>query len=131
MPEKQPSPRARALRIALRVLAGLTIGAILSEVAFRARDDGAFPHLNLYTPDPALGVRLLPGESMRLAFGGNPVTTVRINRDGFRGADLPPPGDNEVVVVGDSQVFGLGVEENETFSARLEGLLQGAHVTNA
>ncbi|APR78710.1 Hypothetical protein A7982_04057 [Minicystis rosea] len=107
------------------------MGLALSEVAFSMRDHGAFPHLNVYTADPVLGVRLLPGESMRIAFGGNPVTSVRINKDGFRGLDLPAPGSDEVVVVGDSQVFGLGVEEGETTCARLEALLPGARVVNA
>jgi hypothetical protein len=125
------STRSRFLGAALRVLAGLAVGAALSEVAFCARDHGAFPHLNLYAPDPVLGVRLLPGASMQLAFGGNPVTSVRINREGFRGADFPPPGGDEVLVVGDSQVFGLGVEEGEAFCARLGPLLPGAHVVDA
>jgi hypothetical protein len=66
-----------------------------------------------------------------MAFAGNPVTSVRINRDGLRGADLPPPRDAEIVVVGDSQVFGLGVEEHETASAELARVLGGAPVINA
>lgn len=130
-----PVPKSRAgrgLRIAFSIIAGLAAGAGLSEFAFSSRDKGAFPHLNLYKPDPELGVRLIPGEKMLLSFGGNPVTTVRINQAGFRGDELPPPGPNDVVVVGDSQVFGLGVEENETFSARLQALLpKDAHVINA
>jgi lysophospholipase L1-like esterase len=131
MSPEPDKPKASRIGIAARVLAGLLAGAALSEVAFSYRDHGAFPHLNLYTPDPVLGVRLLPGESMKLSFGGNPVTTVRINKDGYRGADFPPPGDDEVLVVGDSQVFGLGVEEQETFSARLQTMLPSAHVINA
>jgi len=129
-----PDPKSRtsrALGAAIRVIAGLVIGAVIAEVAFRARDGGAFPHLNLYTPDAELGVRLLPGESMKLAFGGNAPTTVRVNASGYRGPDWPAPGADEVLVVGDSQVFGLGVEEGETFSARLGGLLGGAQVINA
>jgi hypothetical protein len=131
MSESPSKSRTSRLGVALRVLAGLAVGVALSEVAFHLRDDGAFPHLNLYAPDATLGVRLLPGESMRLSFGGNPVSEVRINSEGFRGADFPEPGADEVLVVGDSQVFGLGVEENETFSARLEGLMPGVRVMNA
>jgi hypothetical protein len=113
------------------VTLGLVVGLGASEALFRSRDHGAFPHLNLYAPDAELGVRLLPGESMKLAFGGNPVTGVRINGAGLRGAEPGPPGGDEVLVIGDSQVFGLGVEEGETASARLEGLLGGARVINA
>lgn len=128
---KAPAPRSRAFSAVLRVTAGLALGAAIAEIGFSVRDHGAFPHLNLYKPDPVLGVRLIPGSSMALSFGGNPVTKVRINSDGFRGADLPPPAGDEVLVVGDSQVFGLGVEEDETFSKKLEGELKGTHVINA
>lgn len=110
------------LRYGLRagmVLAGLVLGLVVAELVFRYRDAGAFPHLNVYVADPELGVRLMPGATQKLAFGGNPVTRIRINDDGFRGADLPAPSKDEVLVVGDSQVFGLGVEEDETFSAKL------------
>jgi hypothetical protein len=110
---------------------GLLVGLGAAEAIFRSRDHGAFPHLNLYAPDPELGVRLRPGESMKLAFAGNPLTGVRINAAGLRGADPGPPGGDEVLVLGDSQVFGLGVEENETASARLEAMLGGARVINA
>ena len=110
------------------MLLGLTVGLVAAEAIFWVRDDGAFPHVNLYRPDPVLGVRLVPGSEQRLAFGGNPVTHLRINRDGYRGADLPPPAADEVLVVGDSQVFGLGVEEDQTFSARLAAARKGGVV---
>jgi hypothetical protein len=121
----------RALTSGLKVVAGLSVGLLLTEALFWWRDGGAFPHLNLYVPDARLGVRLEPGATQRVSFGGNPVTHVRIGRDGLRGADLPPPSPGEVLVLGDSQVFGLGVEEEETFSARLDALLPTATVVNA
>jgi hypothetical protein len=110
---------------------GLVLGLVLAEAAFHVRDHGAFPHLNLYVTDARLGVRLRPGGSQRLAFGSNPVTSVRIGREGLRGGGLPPPGEDEVLVVGDSQVFGLGVEEGETASADLSRILGGRTVINA
>ncbi len=102
-----------------QAVAGVVVGLVLVEAAFYLRDGGAFPHIHAYLPDPILGLRLEPGATQRISFSGNPVTSVRINAQGLRGADLPPPRPGEVVVVGDSQVFGLGVEEHETFSARL------------
>jgi len=98
---------------------GLAIGLAVAEGVFAYRDGGAFPHLNVYVADAELGVRLLPGATQKVAFGGNPITSVRINGDGYRGGELPAPGTDDVLVVGDSQVFGLGVEEAETFSAQL------------
>ncbi len=107
----------RPLFAVIKVLAGLSLGLGLAELAFSWRDDGAFPHVNFYEPDDALATRLRPNASERISFSGNPVTSVRTNALGFRGADWPAHAD--VLVVGDSQVFGLGVEEHETFSARL------------
>jgi hypothetical protein len=77
----------------------------------------------MYVADAKLGVRLAPGAEEDISFGGNPISHVRINADGYRGADLPPAGKDDVLVVGDSQVFGLGVEEDQTFSTKLAGAL--------
>lgn len=112
------------------VTVGLALGLGLAEAAFRWVDGGALPHLDVYLPDAEAGVRLEPGATARVRVADNPVTEVRINSGGFRGADWPAPEAGEVVVVGDSQVFGLGVEETETFSARLSAL-RGVPVRNA
>lgn len=125
-----PKKRGRVPRWAQAAL-GLLAGLAIAEGAFWLRDGGAFPHLNSYVADPALGVRLQPGATQRISFGGNPVTQVRVNASGFRGADWPAPGGEEILVVGDSQVFGLGVEEGETFISGLEKELGGARVINA
>ncbi|WP_096331005.1 hypothetical protein [Nannocystis exedens] len=106
--------------IAAQIAVGLGLGLAATEYAFRVRDEGAFPHVNFYVADPQLGVRLQPGASMGFKLGRNPRTTIRVNASGYRGTDWPePPQAREIVVVGDSQVFGLGVEDAETFSARL------------
>ncbi|HET7501256.1 MAG TPA: hypothetical protein VFK02_09650 [Kofleriaceae bacterium] len=119
----------RRLVRAAMALAGLAAGLAAAEAVFYYRDGGAFPHLNIYVADPELGVRLMPGATENIAFGGNPITHVRINRDGYRGDELRPPGPGEILVVGDSQVFGLGVEEDQTFSAVL-GTTTGKPVMN-
>jgi SGNH hydrolase-like domain, acetyltransferase AlgX len=138
-PLDPPEPPARSnkawrrrLGHAARIAAGLALGLGIAEATFHLRDRGAFPHLNVYVGDARLGLRLRPGASERILFGrNNPVTSVRINRDGLRGADLPPPAEGEILVVGDSQVFGLGVEEGETASADLAKILGGPAVINA
>jgi hypothetical protein len=100
-------------------LAGIAVALVIAELAFRYRDDGAFPHVNFYKADAALGTRLEPHAEQRISFGGNPVTSLRTNGAGYRGAEWPASTEDEIIVIGDSQVFGLGVEENQTFSARL------------
>jgi hypothetical protein len=42
----------------------VALGLVLAEVAFRVRDHGAFPHVNFYVEDAALGTRLGPNASM-------------------------------------------------------------------
>ncbi|MEY4580525.1 MAG: hypothetical protein RL701_5228 [Pseudomonadota bacterium] len=124
----------RALVKGLKVVAGIVAGLLLAEVAFHVRSGGAFPHLNFYEPDSALGVHLAPHAQMQLAFSGNPSTQVATNRLGFRGADWPQAAtrNHDILVVGDSQVFGLGVEHTQTFSTQLEAALgAGVHVFNA
>ena len=101
-------------------VSGLLVGMLLTEILFAARDRFSFPHLNLYLPDEALGVRLIPSSRERISFGGNPVSTVHVNGLGYRGSEWSsPPPQGEILVVGDSQVFGLGVEDHETHPARL------------
>lgn len=114
----------KLLKGLFKVLLGLSLGLALAELAFRLRDDAAFPHLNIYLADEQQGVRLEPNAEMKLRVGENPLTTVRTNSKGYRGADWPAPTPGEVLVVGDSQVFGLGVEDGETFSAKLSELLK-------
>lgn len=113
------------------VLGGLVVGLLCAEAAFRYRDDGGFPRLNVYRADATLGVRLEPGATQRFVYPDNPATDIRINGSGYRGAGFPTPGPDDVLVVGDSQVFGLGVQERETFSAALGRTLgRDRHVLN-
>lgn len=114
----------RLVRGGLGVLGvGLALGA--GELVFRHRDEDAFPHLRCYQADAELGVRLEPNRRERIRFGGAPPSTIRIGPEGLRGAGLPQPAAKreEVLVVGDSQAFGLGVEDDQTFSARLQAAL--------
>ncbi len=132
-------PKRRWLRrtlIASQVVLGLGLGLALAEYMFWKRDEGAFPHVNFYVEDPELGVRLEPNAAMRFRLRDNPLTTIHVNTQGYRGADWPAPtpdaapGTGEILVLGDSQVFGLGVEDDETFSAKLAEAT-GRRVLNA
>ncbi|MFV8754563.1 alginate O-acetyltransferase AlgX-related protein [Nannocystaceae bacterium ST9] len=122
--------------IASQIVLGLVLGLVGAEYVFAKRDEGAFPHVNFYVADPDLGVRLEPGATMKFRLRENPLTTIHVNAQGYRGEDWPTPtpdaapGQGEIVVLGDSQVFGLGVEDGETFSAKLAAA-SGRTVLNA
>ena len=97
------APRGRGRRL-LQLGLGLVLGVMLAEGMFWWRDDGAFPHVNFYLAEPVLGTRLQPNASERLAFGGNPRTTIATNALGFRthastaDGTWPAPADDDVLV---------------------------------
>lgn len=119
---RNPGPkwRRRISRFA-QIGLGLGLGLVLTEVAFATRDQGAFPHVNFYVPDAELGARLEPGSTMAFRLGDNPLTHISVNRHGYRGPEWPDAAAerDELLIVGDSQVFGLGVDDDQTFSAVL------------
>ncbi|MDG1482524.1 MAG: hypothetical protein P8R54_23235 [Myxococcota bacterium] len=118
----------RRLRPIFRVILGLSIGLVLAEAVFSWRADGAFPHINVLQADAALAVKLIPGKSQRIKIAANPTSTLTIGDDGWRTTSAK--GSGGIVVVGDSQVFGLGVDDDETTPAQLAALT-GQPVINA
>ncbi len=82
--------------------------------------------LGLYRPDPATGYRLFPSTRTCLRYPeeDGPVLEVISNADGFRSSrELAGPDPRpRIAVLGDSLVFGLGVEEGERFTEVLEEL---------
>lgn len=102
----------------LRIALGLALGLVLVEGAAWAVDGGGFPVFNRFVPDAELGVRLEPGAQTRLTFRGN-TTEISINAEGYRGEDWGHSQEGEVLIVGDSQIFGLGVNDGESHSAVL------------
>jgi len=75
-----------------------------------------------WSVDPLLGWALLPNHSSLR--GGATCTT---NANGLRDHDFPerkPGGEFRVLSIGDSTALGFGVDEDETYSARLENLLR-------
>lgn len=85
-----------------------------------------------YVPSDSLGWTLRPGAVQRFRRGGFD-TTVRSNRLGFRGPEIEPKpaGVERWAVLGDSYAFGWGVEEDETYAAELERLLNAPHAKSA
>jgi len=121
------------------ILVGLILGLALLELGARlftradpvaentwARRVLTHRHAGLlHMPDPILGWRNRPGVETDFESPEFRVH-VRINDLGLRGAPVPkspPSGRRRVLLVGDSFVFGWGVEEEQTFAAELVRLL--------
>jgi lysophospholipase L1-like esterase len=91
------------------------------EVALRIAGYG---NVEIYEPDPVLYWRLKPNQDCHTKIGRKPV---RINSQGTRGAEftpVKPPNTIRVISLGDSKTFGWGLGETETYSSRLQQLLQ-------
>jgi lysophospholipase L1-like esterase len=83
-----------------------------------------YGNVEVYDPDPVLYWKLRPNQDCLTKIGRHPV---HINSRGTRGPEfqLPkPPGTFRILSLGDSKTFGWGVSEADTYSARLERLLQ-------
>ena len=127
-PEASPALRCRVRRVLRNlsfsiILAGLAL--LFLEGTLRAL---GIPDPGLYAGDLAgiwtlradLPLRRVPFRERGTDFG------VRTNHLGYRGG---PPADGGLLCLGDSTTFGWGVEENETWPARL-GAALGIPVIN-
>ena len=130
----------------LVVLLGLAAGVLASEVTLRLAGRSFRPHLRnrvyLAEPDPLLGWR--NRRNFAGPYGGDEfLTRVTLNSEGRRDPPARPDriqgwtapgarnpvshaardtrGGLRVAVLGDSQAFGDGVEDDETFAALLDG----------
>ncbi len=134
----QPSSRAawrgRALAGNLvAALIGLVLALLLVEGAARLVS-GTLDLSPYMQYDELLGWTSLPDtvKQHKNAADGFDVT-YRINANGFRGTaygKAKPPGVTRIVVLGDSNGFGWGVDEGQHFAAILDDKLPGAEVIN-
>jgi lysophospholipase L1-like esterase len=116
-------PRGRLARLLLGCLASVAVFVLAGEVL--ARQLGIIDRLNgiprrLYigTDIPDLPYRLRPGVTVRVRN-----FTVCVNRLGLRGPEVgaaPAPGRRRLLVLGDSVVYGEGLDEPDTFPVLLE-----------
>lgn len=106
---------------------GIVLGALLGELLARLVGFEFRPHMRnrvyFAEPDPLLGWRNRPGFAG--PYGGDEfLTWVTINEHGQRGPTHPVArvaGKRRIAVLGDSQTWGDGVADDETFVALLDG----------
>lgn len=125
-----PRPRRRLLRglLVLAITGLLTL--LLAEAGLRLFwNPPAIAELQsagMYRNAEPGAVELLPGYRGRLRVGSSGRdTAVAINALGMRGPAVADrrPGERRVLCLGDSMVFGYGVESEATFAAQLQDLL--------
>ncbi len=106
----------------------LGLGLIAAEAIAGTVRGHAFPFLNVFVADATYGVRLDADAQTATRSREGRVTDVRINAQGFRGEDWTPAETDELVpgrvlLLGDSQVFGYGVDERDSLIGQLPAVL--------
>jgi len=116
-PARKAQRRRRWPRRLALVAASLVLSALVGEVVTR-----------LFFSDEMLNVTAYPFQAYHVNEGFELIPNteegnVRINALGYRDRELslvPDPGTTRVLIVGDSVVFGPGVDLEQTFAKRLE-----------
>ena len=125
--------RHPALLVTL-LLVGCVLAALLSEGAFRLCWSlppwfAEFQQAGMYVPASDNDVALQPGYRGTLQVDA--LTTVSINALGMRDREFASkqPGERRLLVLGDSMVWGYGVDVEQALPARLEHELRAVGVT--
>lgn len=108
------------LTLAVSLILSLATAEILVRVA-RPQPRLVIEPGGFYMPDPPGPYRLSPGYRGRIYNRAEYSNEIRINEAGLRGSEIGPSSEEilRVLIVGDSFVFGVGVEDSETFTALL------------
>jgi len=118
------------VRRALLFLAIAAVQFVLFEVALRTwgHSEAAPSFQALFTPDPVIGYRLTPNARTRFVTAEFD-TNIAINEQGVRD-DEPigpkPPNERRIVVLGDSLVLSVQVQQRQTFCQLLQDRLNAA-----
>ena len=127
-------PLKRRILDGVLVVVSLTLTFAVLEIGFRLFWDGYYfraPRENIQF-HPKLGWANKP--SIRLEYGKAEYRViVEHNSMGLRSPEVPerkPPDKVRTLVLGDSMTYGLGVENDETYSARLEQFHPDLEVIN-
>lgn len=121
--------RRRRWFVALALLLGLVLGALALELVVRSvwplpAVFAEFEQAGMYAATADGDVVLQPGYRGVLQIEVGHITQVAVNSLGMRGDEPPPRGAGKrVLVLGDSLVFGYGVEHDHALPARLQAAL--------
>jgi lysophospholipase L1-like esterase len=119
-----PAPGSRLKRW-LQNLALMSVTFLLCVAGFEiALRIAGYGNVEIYQPDPVLYWRLKPDQDCYTKIDRKPV---HINSRGTRGPEFQvpkPPGTLRILSLGDSKTFGWGLTEAESYSGRLQALLQ-------
>lgn len=116
-----------ALALGISLVAALALGELVLRLVSPQPRLVITPG-GLYTADPPGRCRLTPGYRGRIFNRAEYSTAIRVNRRGLRGPEVESAaaGERRLLAIGDSFVFGVGVDDDQTFVAELARRLAGA-----
>ncbi len=127
--ECNPGMKNIAIKLGL-VLGSLSVGfllfALMGEAYLRIQFGSASAATPFFVFHPERGAALKPGEYLHLDLLASRMTKIAINDLGIRGGPIQarvPRGKKRITVVGDSFMFGVALDEEETVSGQLEALM--------
>ena len=127
MRETAPASPSRVRRVAFRlgaVLVGLAVAMGIAELGLRLFAPQPTGPVAL-APDPDVGVMPRRGFAGRKHIPGVYEYRFSHTEDGLRTTPASPAAGPEVLILGDSFTYGVGVDDGETFASRLaEGLAE-------
>src|SRR5438128_2765660 len=121
MSSQKPPRWKRLLQNLALSLVTFLLCAVALEIVLRLNGYG---NLEIYEPDPALYWKLKPNQDCYTKVDHKPV---HVNSHGTRGPEFQarkPDNTIRILSLGDSRTFGWGLAESETYSSRLQQMLQ-------
>jgi len=113
--------KQRATFRLLALLLGIAAAGVLAEGAARVYVYAIAERGKLFEPDPILGWRTIPNLDLQRRNANGDPWQIRTNPLGYRSQELrpDPAATRRVLVLGDSYVFGEGIQEADRFDTLL------------
>lgn len=108
-----------------------TLILVICEIAIRLFLPQISDHDVMFQFDQELGWGFIPDKKGSIVYDGVVNHTIQINQDGFR--DIPfqdKTNDTKIMVIGDSFVSNISVDQNEVFTQVIENKLENTSVYN-
>jgi len=107
------------------------ISLAISELVVRLIVPQSGYHDAMYQTESTRGWEFVPDREVRVVYSGGINHTINLNQDGFRDSDFRLKNeDAKVMVIGDSFVSNISVEDREVFTQVMEEQLSGTSVYN-
>lgn len=100
------------------------------EISFRFFSPQIQEHDQLFQFDEILGWTFIPNKTSNIFYQGEANHSIQINKNGFRDSEIGIKKDKKILVLGDSFVSNIAVEDDQVFTEQLENKCKNTEVLN-